>query len=80
MLRFWACFAFLVAYDAYAAWLFSWIPATASARRVAVVPPPPAWGTSTWPSSAGCSGFSCLVGRGPRCHLLGAGGRARPRG
>ena len=49
MLRFWACFAFLVAYDAYAAWLFSWIPGYSLARAAAVALvflPPPAWGTS----------------------------------
>ena len=49
MLRYWACFAFLVAYDAYAAWLFSWIPGYSLARAVAVALvflPPPAWGTS----------------------------------
>ena len=34
LLRFWACFAFLVAYDAYAAWLFSWIPGYSLARAV----------------------------------------------
>ena len=49
MLRFWACFAFLAAYDAYAAWLFSWIPGYSLARAAAVALvflPPPAWGTS----------------------------------
>ena len=49
MLRYWACFAFLVAYDAYAAWLFSWIPGYGLARAAAVALvflPPPAWGTS----------------------------------
>jgi len=49
MLRFWACFAFLAAYDAYAAWLFSWIPGHGLARAAAVALvflPPPAWGTS----------------------------------
>ena len=49
MLRYWACFAFLVAYDAYAAWLFSWIPGYSLARADAVALvflPPPAWGTS----------------------------------
>ena len=49
MLRYWACFAFLVAYDAYAAWLFSWIPGHSLARAAAVTLvflPPPAWGTS----------------------------------
>ena len=49
ILRFWACFAFLVAYDAYAAWLFSWIPGYSLARAAAVALvflPPPAWGTS----------------------------------
>ena len=49
MLRYWACFAFLVAYDAYAAWLFSWIPGHGLARAAAVALvflPPPAWGTS----------------------------------
>ena len=49
MLRYWACFAFLVAYDAYAAWLFSWIPGYSLARAAAVALvflPPPAWGTS----------------------------------
>ena len=48
-LRYWACFAFLVAYDAYAAWLFSWIPGYGLARAAAVALvflPPPAWGTS----------------------------------
>ena len=49
MLRYWACFAFLMAYDAYAAWLFSWIPGYSLARAAAVALvflPPPAWGTS----------------------------------
>jgi hypothetical protein len=49
MLRFWACFAFLVAYDAYAAWLFSWIPGYSLARAAVVALvflPPPAWGVA----------------------------------
>ena len=49
VLRYWTCYAFLVAYDAYAAWLFSWIPGYGLARAAAVALvflPPPAWGTS----------------------------------
>ena len=47
MLRFWACFAFLLAYDAYGC--LTWVPGHSLARAAAVALvflPPPAWGTS----------------------------------
>ena len=47
VLRFWACYAFLLAYDAYGC--LTWVPGHSLARAAAVALvflPPPAWGTS----------------------------------
>ena len=47
VLRFWACYAFLLAYDSYGC--LTWVPCHSLARAAAVALvflPPPAWGTS----------------------------------
>ena len=47
VLRFWACYAFLLAYDSYGC--LTWVPGHSLARAAAVALvflPPPAWGTS----------------------------------